>query len=244
MIHITFNTKIKFLLKVFQFPYQFYTSYFLRIILLLLYYYFCYFCYITSYFELLLLVGVDTMVCISRQNQCSSSKRTWMYLQALWWLSRYFVGERPSQPDMIWWMVPFSTRQIRHVSSSSTFKTCFLVYLVEISCSWTAVIVDSVDLFRVEDFSHWLDRSLSTWGWSRYFANCPCIFFLLSSASSLLIRADLMVIFRGNFFMGASCWISLPISSQYRCAFWWINFSRVTCQFDVSFRNCSSEITR
>ena len=178
-------------------------------------------------------------------NPCSSSKRTWMYLQTLSWRSRYFVGERPSQPDMIWWMVSFSTRQILHVSSSSTLKTCFSIYLVEIACSWMAAIVDSVDLFRVEDFSHWLDRSLSTWDWSRYLANCPCIFFLLSSASSLLICADLMAIFRGNFLMAASCWISWPISSQYRCAFWWIDFSsRVTCQFDVSFRTCSSEFKR
>ena len=178
-------------------------------------------------------------------NPCSSSKRTWMYLQTLSWLSRYFVGERPSQPDMMWWMVSFSTRQIRHVSSSSTLKICFSINLMEIACSWMAAIVDSVDLFRVEDFSHWLDRSLSTWGWSRYFANCPCIFFLLSSASSLLICADLMAIFHGNFLMAASCWISWPISSQYRCTFWWIDFSlRVTCQFDVSFSNCSSEFKR
>ena len=49
-------------------------------------------------------------------NPCSSSNRTWMYLQTLSWRSRYFVGERPSQPDMMWWMVSFSTRQIRHVS--------------------------------------------------------------------------------------------------------------------------------
>ena len=110
-------------------------------------------------------------------NPCSSSKRTWMYLQTLSWRSRYFVGERPSQPDMMWWMVSFSTRQIRHVSSSSILKTCFLICLVEIACSWMAAIVDSVDLFSVED-------------WSRYFANCPFICFLLSSASSLLIRAD------------------------------------------------------
>ena len=75
-----------------------------------------------------------------------------MYLQTLSWRSRYFVGERPSQPDMIWWMVSFSTRQILHVLSSSTLKTCFSIYLVEIACSWMAAIVDSVDLFRVEDF--------------------------------------------------------------------------------------------
>ena len=123
-------------------------------------------------------------------NPCSSSKRTWMYLQTLSWRSRYFVGERPSQPDMMWWMVSFSTRQIRHVSSSSILKTCFLICLVEIACSWMAAIVDSVDLFSGEDFSHWLGRSLSTRGWSRYFANCPFICFLLSSASSFLIRAD------------------------------------------------------
>ena len=90
-------------------------------------------------------------------NPCSSSKRTWMYLQTLSWRSRYFVGERPSQPDMMWWMVSFSTRQIRHVSSSSILKTCFLICLVEIACSWMAATVDSVDLFSVEDFSHWLD---------------------------------------------------------------------------------------
>ena len=85
-----------------------------------------------------------------------------MYLQTLSWRSRYFVGKRPSQPDMKWWMVSFSTQQIRHVLSSSTLKTCVLIYLVEITCSWMAAIVDSVDLFRVEDFSHWLDHSLST----------------------------------------------------------------------------------
>ena len=95
-------------------------------------------------------------------NPCSSSKRTWTYLQMLSWRSRYVVGERPSQPDMMWWMVSFSTRQIRHVSSSSTLKICFSIYLVEIACSWMAAIVDSVDLFRVEDFSHWLDCPLST----------------------------------------------------------------------------------
>ena len=73
-----------------------------------------------------------------------------MYLQTLSWRSRYFVGERPSQPDMIWWMVSFSTRQILHVSSSSTLKTCFSIYLVEIACSWVAAIADTVDPFRVE----------------------------------------------------------------------------------------------
>ena len=102
-------------------------------------------------------------------NPCSSSKWTWMYLQTLSWHSRYFVGERPSQRDMMWWMFSFSTRQIRHVSSSSTLKKYFLMHLVEIACFWMA-IVDSVDLFRVEGFSHWLDCPLSTWGWSRYFA--------------------------------------------------------------------------
>ena len=105
-------------------------------------------------------------------NPCSSSKWTWMYLQTLSSRSRYFVGERPSKRDM-WWMFSFSTRQIRHVSSSSTLKKCFLMHLVEIACFWMAAIVDSVDLFRVEGFSHWLDRSLSTWGWSRYFAKLP-----------------------------------------------------------------------
>ena len=85
-----------------------------------------------------------------------------MYLPTLSWRSRYFVGKRPSQPDMKWWMVSFSTQQIRHVLSSSTLKTCVLIYLVEINCSWMAAIVDFVDLFRVEDFSHWLDHSLST----------------------------------------------------------------------------------
>ena len=118
-----------------------------------------------------------------------------MYSQKLSQPSRYFVGERS---DMMWRMVSFSTRQIRHVSSSSTLKTCFLIYLVEIVCSWIVATVDSIDLFRVEYFSHWLNRSLSTSGCSRYFANCPCIFFLLSSTSSLLMRADLMVNFRGN----------------------------------------------
>ena len=143
------------------------------------------------------------------------------------------------------WLVSFSTRQIRYVSSSSTLKTCFLIYLVEIACSWIAATVDSVDLFRVEDFSHWLDQSLSTWGCSSYFVNCPCIFFLLSSASSLLMRADLIVNFHLSFPMAANYWISWPISLQYRCAFWWIDFSpRITCQFDVSFRNCSSEFKR
>ena len=92
----------------------------------------------------------------------------WIYLQTLSWRSRYFVGERPSQLDMMWWMVSFSTRQIRHVSSSSTLKTCCLIYLVGIACSWIAATVDYVDIFRVEDFSHWLDYSLSTWDCSRY----------------------------------------------------------------------------
>ena len=84
-------------------------------------------------------------------NPCSRSKRTWMYLWTLSGRSRYFVGERPSQPDIMWWMVSFSTQQIWHVSSSSTLNTCFLIYLVEIACSWIAATVDSVDLFRVED---------------------------------------------------------------------------------------------
>ena len=172
-------------------------------------------------------------------NPCSSSDRTWTYLQTLSWSSRYFVGERPSHPYMMWWMVSFSTQQIQYVSSSSTLKKCFSIYLVEIACSWMAATVDSVAaLFRVEGFSLIL-------GWSRYFANCPCIFFLLSSASSLWMRADLTVNFRGNFFIGASCWISWPISSQYRCGFWWIDFSSwVTSQFNVSFNNCSSEFKR
>ena len=100
-----------------------------------------------------------------------------MYIQTLSWRSRYFIGERPSQPAMMWWTVCFSTRQICYASSSSTLKTCFSIYLVEIACSWVAAIDDSVDLFRVKDFSHWLDRSLRTYYWSRYLANCPCIFF-------------------------------------------------------------------
>ena len=50
----------------------------------------------------------------------------------------------------------------RHVSSTSTLKTCFSIYLAETACSWMAAIVDSVDLFRVEDLSHWLIRLLST----------------------------------------------------------------------------------
>ena len=122
------------------------------------------------------------------------------------------------------WMVSFLTHQIQHVSSSSTLKTRFLIYLMEIACSWIPATVDSVNLFRVEDFSHWLDHSLSTWGCSRYFADCPCIFFLLSSPSSLLICVELMVNFHGNFLMAANCWISWPISQQYYCAFWWIYF--------------------
>ena len=85
-----------------------------------------------------------------------------MYLQTLSWRSRYFVGERPSQPDMMWWMVSSSTWQIQHVSSSSTLKTCFSIYFVGIACSWMAAIIASVDLFRIEDFSNWLDRFLST----------------------------------------------------------------------------------
>ena len=47
-------------------------------------------------------------------NPCSSSKRTLIYLQTLSWRSRYFVRERPSQSDMMWWMLSFSTWQIRH----------------------------------------------------------------------------------------------------------------------------------
>ena len=58
----------------------------------------------------------------------------------------------------MWWMVSFPTRQIRHVPSSSILKTCFLICLVEIASSWMAATVESVDLFRVENFSHWLDR--------------------------------------------------------------------------------------
>ena len=78
-------------------------------------------------------------------NPCSSSKRTGMYLQAVLWRSIYFVGERPSQPDMMWWwMLSFSIPQIQHVSSSSwKLKTWFLIYLVEISCSWMPATVDS-----------------------------------------------------------------------------------------------------
>ena len=126
------------------------------------------------------------------------------------------------------------------LSSSSTLKTYFLIYLVEIAGSWMAAIVGSVDLFRVDDSSY-----LSTWGWSRYFENCLCIFFLLSSASSLLMRVDLVWNFRGNFLMAASCWISWLILSQYCSASWWIDFSpRVTFQFHISFRNCSSEFKK
>ena len=121
-------------------------------------------------------------------NPCFSSKRISMYLQTLSWRSRYFVGERPLQPNMMWWMVSFSTQQIRHVSSSSILMTCFLIYLVEIVRPCMAATADSVDLFRVEDSSHWLDCSLWTWGWSRYFAKYPCIFLLLNSALYLLIR--------------------------------------------------------
>ena len=98
---------------------------------------------------------------------------------------------------------------------------------------------------KVENFGHLLDCSLLTWGWSRYFANCAYIFFPPNSISSLLMHADLMVNFRGNFLMAASYWISWPISSQYCRAFWWIDFSpQVTCQFDVRFKNCYSEFKR
>ena len=96
--------------------------------------------------------------------------------------------------------------------ADSTLKACFLIYLVEIACSWMTATAD-----------HWLDRSLSTCSWSRYFAYCPCIFFLLSSTSCLLMRADLMMNFGDNFLMAASCWIPWPISSQYCCAFWLID---------------------
>ena len=81
--------------------------------------------FLSSYFQVLVLVGVGTMICIS---PCSSSKRTWMYLQTLSWHSRYFVGERPWQPDMMWWMVSFLAWQIRHVSSSSILKTFFNIF--------------------------------------------------------------------------------------------------------------------
>ena len=63
---------------------------------------------------------------------------------------------------MTWSMVSSSKLRIRHVSSSSTLKTCFLIYLVKIACSRMEATVDSVEVFRVEDFSHCLDRSLST----------------------------------------------------------------------------------
>ena len=72
-----------------------------------------------------------------------------------WW-------ETIATSTLMWWMVSFSTRQIRHVSSTSTLKTCFSIYLAETACSWMAALVDSVDLFRVEDLSHWLIRLLST----------------------------------------------------------------------------------
>ena len=143
---------------------------------------------------------------------------------------------------MMWWMVFYSTRQVQQVLLSSIFKSCFLIYLVEIACSWIAATVDSVDLFRVEYFNHWLGRSLSTWGCSSYFSNYPCLFFLLCSTSSLLMCADLMLNFRGNFLVAVNCWISWPLSLQYYCAFWWIDFFPwVTCQFVVSFRDCSLE---
>ena len=70
-----------------------------------------------------------------------------MYLQTLSWRLRYFVGERPLEPDMMRWIVSFSTRQIQHVSSSSTLKTYFSIYLVEIACSWTDVIM-AFEVFR------------------------------------------------------------------------------------------------
>ena len=73
----------------------------------------------------------------------------------------------------------------------------FLIYLVEFACFWMAAIVDSswlcwlwmvaIVIFSGEDCSHWLDRPSLTWVLSRYFANYPCIFFLLGSTSSLLI---------------------------------------------------------
>ena len=85
-----------------------------------------------------------------------------MYLQTLSWRSRYFVGEKLSQPDMMWWMISFSNRQIRHIIIFNIEDMFFNIFLVEIACSWIAAAVNSVDLYRVEDFSHWLDRSLST----------------------------------------------------------------------------------
>ena len=196
--------------------------------------------FLLSYFQLLVLVGIGTIVCISRQihvlvvREHECIYRRYHGVQSillvkdhrnLIWCGGWFLF-RHSRFDMYHHFYHW-----RHAFQYIWWKL--------------AAIADSVDLFRAEDSSHWLDCSLSTKGWSRYLASCPCIFFLLSSASSLLIRADLMVIFRGNFLMAASCWISWPISSQYRCTFWWIDFSlRVTCQFDVSFSNCSSEFKR
>ena len=75
---------------------------------------------------------------------------------------RYFVGERPLHADMICLMLSLSARQILHVPSSLTLKTCFLIYLVEIVYSWMETTVNFVAFFRIEDFSHWLDCSFST----------------------------------------------------------------------------------
>ena len=93
-----------------------------------------------------------------------------------------------------------------------TLKAYFLIYLVEIVRSWMTATVD-----------HWLNGSLSTYSCSRYFAYCSCIFFLLSSTLCLLMHADLMMNFRDNLLMAASCWIPWLISSQYCCAFWLID---------------------
>ena len=110
------------------------------------------------------------------KNPCSSSKRTWMHLPTLSWLLILFCRWKniTTRYDVVDGF--FFDTGVPHVSSSSTLKTCFLMCLMEIACSWMATFVDYVDLSRVEDLIHWLDHSLSTWGWWRYVENCPCTF--------------------------------------------------------------------
>ena len=135
------------------------------------------------------------------KNPCSSSKRTWMHLPTLSWLLILLCRWKniTTRYDVVDGF--FFDTGVPHVSSSSTLKTCFLMCLMEIACFWMAIFVDYVDLSWVEDLIHWLDHSLSTWGWWRYVENYPCTFFLLSSTASLLMHADLMVNFCGNFLM-------------------------------------------
>ena len=120
----------------------------------------------------------------------------------------------------------------------------FLIYLVEIACSWIAATVNSVYLLRVEDFNHWLYRSLLIWVCSRCFVNCPLFSFFWVSLQ-FVDACGFDGEFRRQFPHGSQLLnIVINFITTSLCLLVDIFFPWVTYQVDVSFRNFSSEFKR